>query len=258
MSAIVSTSDQPEVRKIGPEDLRWALSEGWNDFNAKRGDLIFVALLYPFIGLVAAAVALNDVALPMFFPLVAGVSIFGPAAASGFYELAKRREEGREATWRHFFDPLLGRNGPTIVMLTIGLAIVFLAWLATAFAIYAATMGPDFPVGTDEFVRRVFGTPEGWALIVIGNLAGAVFAVLVLVTTVVSFPMAVDKDVDAGQAVSTSVRAVTANSGTMIAWGARVAGLLLLGALPAFIGLAVVLPVLGYATWHLYTRLVVR
>ena len=109
-----------------------------------------------------------------------------------------------------------------------------------------------------NFITRLFGSADGWAMILLGNLAGGVFAVIALVTSIVSFPMAVDRDVDAATALETSVRAVRANPGAIAGWGARVAGLLLLGCLPAFIGLAVVLPVLGYATWHLYTRLVER
>ena len=131
-------------------------------------------------------------------------------------------------------------------------------WIAFAYGIYAATMGPDYPHGIAEFFRRVFTTPSGWALIVLGNLAGAVFAVMVLVCSIVSFPMAVDKPVDPGTALDTSIRAARANPAMVAQWGVRVALLLLLGCLPAFIGLAVVLPVLGYATWHLYTRLVDR
>ena len=261
MSATVSTdtsSTPVAVRRIGAADLNWALSEGWKDFKEKRGDLIFVAILYPLIGLLTVLFAMNDAALPLFFPLVAGLSILGPAVASGFYELARRREEGRDATWRHFLDPLRGSNGATIITLTIGLMVLFLMWLAAAYAIYAVTMGPAFPHGLGSFIDRLFSTSEGWTLIVLGNLAGLVFAVITLMTTLVSFPMAVDRNVDPGTAVNTSLRAVGANSGTVARWGLRVAGLLVLGCLPAFIGLAVVLPVLGYATWHLYTRLVER
>lgn len=261
MSAALSTPDNDAptgVRRITTADLDWALREGWSDFQDKRGDLIFVALLYPAIGLIAAAFALNDAALPLIFPFAAGLSIFGPAAASGFYELARRREAGLESSWRHFFDPMRGKQGSTILMLTIGLGVLFLIWLGTAYAIYAVTMGPDFPTGVSSFIERVFTTTEGWTLIVLGNLAGAVFAVITLMTTLVSFPMAVDRDVDPGHAVQTSLRAVAANPGIVAGWGLRVAVLLVLGAIPAFVGLAVVLPVLGYATWHLYTRMVER
>jgi uncharacterized membrane protein len=256
--ATVQTPARYAVRKIGSADLQWALAEGWRDFQEKRGDLIFVALLYPAIGLIAAVLLFNDAALPLFFPVAAGLSILGPAVASGFYELARRREAGLEATWRHFFDPLFGPARDTLLMLTVGLMVIFGIWIAFAYGIYAATMGPDFPHGIAEFARRIFLTPAGWAMMLIGNLAGAVFALIVLVCTVVSFPMAVDKPVDPGTALDASIRAFRANPGMIIGWGVRVALLLVLGALPAFIGLAVVLPVLGYATWHLYTRLVER
>ncbi len=256
--ATVSTNQRYAVRKIGADDLRWALSAGWRDFQDKRGDLLFVAMLYPLIGLITAVAVTNDAALPLFFPLVAGLSILGPAVAAGFYELARRRELGLEATWRHFFDPLFGPGRDTLIMLTVGLVMIFGLWVAFAYAIYAATMGPNFPHGIAAFADRVFTTRAGWALIILGNLAGALFAVVVLVCSLVSFPMAVDKPVDPGIALDTSIRAVRANPGAVAGWGLRVAALLVLGSVPAFIGLAVVLPVLGYATWHLYTRLVDR
>ena len=254
-----AADDAPaEIRRIGTADLNWALSEGWQDFRAKRGDLIFIGLLYPLICLVAIVVTFNDPLLPLFFPLVAGLSIAGPAVASGFYELARRREEGRDASWWHFLDPLNGRSRVPLAMLTAGLAVLFVGWLVAAYAIYAATFGAEAPLRVGDFIERVFTTPQGWTLIVLGNLAGAAFAVAALVFAVVSFPMVVDKPVDAGLAVRTSIAAVRKNPREMFGWGLRVAGLLLLGLLPFAIGLAVVLPWLGYATWHLYTRLVVR
>jgi len=246
------------VRRIDRGDLNWALSEGWKDFQDKRGDVLFLALIYPVVGLAAALAVFNAKLLPLFFPLVAGLSIFGPAVAAGFYEIARRRELGLDSTWRHFFDPLRGASRGALAMLTAGLAILFTGWLLTAWAIYAATMGASEPAGVAEFLRRLLTTPEGWTLIVLGNLAGFDFAVLTLILAVVSFPMVVDKRVDAGTAIATSIHAVMRNPAAMASWGLRVAGLLVVGALPGFVGLAVVLPVLGYATWHLYTRVVER
>jgi len=252
------TTSGPNVRHINEDDLRWALSEGWKDFQAKRGDILFLAVIYPLVGLAAAVAVFNEQMLPMFFPLVAGLSIFGPAVASGFYEIARRRELGLESSWLHFLDPVRGRRGAGLAVLTVGLAILFAAWLLAAWAIYADTLGTDHPAGAAEFFRRVFTTPEGWTMIVLGNLVGFMFAVATLVLAVVSFPMVVDKPVDADVAVSTSVRAVMENPKVMALWGLRVAALLALGCLPGFVGLAIVLPLLGYATWHLYTRLVER
>jgi len=104
----------------------------------------------------------------------------------------------------------------------------------------------------------LFTTREGWTMIVLGNAVGLGFAVLALTLGVVSFPMMVDKAVDPFTAVVTSITAVKDNPQVMATWGLRIAGLLVLGSLPAFVGLAVVLPVVGYASWHLYTRLVER
>jgi uncharacterized membrane protein len=247
----------PAIRRIDQNDLNWALSEGWNDFLAKRGDLILIALIYPLVAFMAAAISFNNRLLPMFFPLVAGLSILGPAVASGFYELARRRESGLDSSWMHFLDPLNGRSRMGLAVLTGGLAILFIGWLIAASLIYTSTIGADQPTPT-EFMRRLFTTPQGWTMIMAGNLVGFLFAVATLTLGLVSFPMVVDKAADPITAVSASIRAVTENPVTVATWGLRVAALLALGCLPAFIGLAVILPVLGYASWHLYTRLVVR
>jgi uncharacterized membrane protein len=249
---------RPEIRSIGEADLRWALSEGWTDFKAKRGDLIVLALIYPIVGLVAAAAAFDAQFLPLLFPLVAGLTILGPGVASGFYELARRREAGLESSWLHFVDPLRGRSRTNLAIMTAGLLVLFAAWLVIAALIYAATIGGANPASLGDFLTLLFTTPAGWGMIVIGNLVGFGFAVLTLSLTLVSFPMIIDGAADPLTAVTTSLRAVSQNPRAAASWGLRVAGLLVLGCLPLFIGLAVVLPVLGYASWHLYTRLVVR
>lgn len=257
-AAAVSADGLPEIRRIGAADLQWALAEGWRDFREKRGDLLFLGLLYPVVCGIAVLLAFNAPLLPLLFPLVAGLSIAGPAVASGFYELARRREEGRDTSWWHFLDPLNGRSRWPLALLTLGIAALFVAWLAVAYAIYAVTFGAEGPMQPVDVLDRLFTTEAGWRLIVLGNLAGGAFAVVTLVVAIVSFPMVVDRPVDAATALRTSLKAVRENPREVFGWGLRVAGLLALGLLPAAIGLAVVLPWLGYATWHLYTRLVVR
>ena len=261
MSTLTSTQvpiPEPAVRQITTADLRWALAEGWSDFKEKRGDLVFIGVIYPLVGFCAAIVALNGQLLPLFFPLVAGLALLGPAVSSGFYELARRREEGLESSWWHFLDPVRGRNGQALVGLTAILLCLFGAWLAVAWIIYGTTLGLLRPAGISGFVHDLFATTQGWTLIVLGNVAGFVFALVAFVISLVSFPLVVDKPIDAGAAIRTSIRAVQANPRIIAGWGLRVAGLLFLGTLPAFVGLALVLPVLAYATWHLYTRLVQR
>ncbi len=253
-----STAPLPEIREIGTADLNWALAEGWRDFRAKRGDLLFAGFIYPVICVAAILMTVNDPLLPLLFPLVAGVSIAGPAVASGFYELARRREEGLDASWRHFLNPVRGRSRLALTVLTLMLAVLFFAWLTTAYVIYVTIFAGLEPMHLNAFFARLFTTPEGWALIAVGNLAGLSFAVVTLVTSAISFPMVVDKPVDASTAIMTSLTVASVNPGAMLRWGLRIAVLLALGTIPFGIGLAVVLPWLGYSTWHLYTRAVVR
>lgn len=258
---MASPRDEFETRKIGMQDLRIALRQGWEDFQAKRGDLVFIGFIYPVVVLFAVLIASRVSILPLLFPLLAGSILFSPSLASGFYELARRREQGLDSRWRHFLDVVRGPSAPSLFDLTCVTAMLFLAWIAAAWFIFDGTvgkLGPEAVSSVGAFLNTVFGTAEGWRMITIGNLVGFGFAVVTLAISVVSFPMIVDKQVNWGVALRTSVRVAVNNPVTVAMWGLIVVGLLFLGALPGFVGLAVVLPVLGYATWHLYTRAVVR
>ena len=250
------------VRKIAHEDLNISLRQGLDDFLAMRGDLLFVGLLYPLLGILAAVFTSRG-ALPFFLPIVAGVGLLGPVAAVGFYELARRREDGLESGWRHFLDV---RKRPAVDDMGIVaglLLVIFALWLLAAGALYIGFFGWDAFGWTAHntiagFLRDVFTTPAGWGLIASGVIVGAVFGWIVLAVSVVSLPLLVDCNLSAADAVSASWRAAHANKALMIRWGLTVGGLLVLGSIPLFIGLAFVLPWLGYSTWHLYTRLVDR
>ena len=258
MDLTMSPAGISAVRPLTSADLRWALGQGWADFKDKRGDLSLLPFSYPLGGVRASVLAFNADLMPLVFPLAAGFALVGPVAAAGFYELARRREAGIDAGWWHFLDPLKGRGRLSIAMLTVMLMAIFLAWMMAAQAIYTATLGHLTPGDAGAFAQALFATPQGWALIVAGNAVGAMFAVATLAVSAFSFPMVVDKATDAGDAVATSIAVFRRNPAMMIGWGVRVAAILAVAALPLFIGLMVALPVLGYATWHLYTRAVVR
>ena len=248
---------QFEVRTITARDIRESLAQGWADFLDKRGDLIFIGLLYPLIGVVTAIVALGGPLLPLFFPLAAGVTLLGPVAATGFYELARRREDGLECHWSNFLEVRKRPAWDQIIGVSMLLIAIFVAWIVAAGALYASLIGV-VPTSVGEFLRLIFTTTEGWTLIVVGNLLGFAFAVTVFALSVVSLPMLVDREVSARVAIDTSIRAVFANKWMMVRWGLIVASMLVIGSIPLFIGLAVALPVLGYSTWHLYRHLVVH
>jgi uncharacterized membrane protein len=255
---VVLGHDEPAVRRIGVSDLREALRRGWADFMATPTQLIFLGVIYVLIGLVEARIAAEGELLPLFYPIVAGLSIMGPFVALGIYELSRRREKGLSVSWVNIFDVRRSHSIGAIIGLGLMLAIIFLAWLLAAQVVYEITMGglPQ-PDSLGGLLSLVMSTPEGWNLILLGNAVGFLFAVLVLVLTVVSFPLLLDRDVTLRTAVRTSIRACLVNPVTMALWGLTVAGLLFLGCLPIFVGLAVVMPLLGHATWHLYRRVVV-
>lgn len=254
-------SEDVRIRRLELHDLRVALAQGWDDFMHKRGDLVFIGVIYPVAVLFAGLYAYNASVLPLIFPLVAGSVFFGPAFASGFYELARRREQGLDTRWRHFLDVVRGPAAFSLFSLTSLIVLLFIAWISCAWLIYAKTLGtqvPDAAATVSGFVQAAFNTSGGWSMIVIGNLVGLAFALLTLAISVVSFPMIVDRPVSWATAARTSFRVAWHNPITIAVWGLIVVGLLVLGSLPALVGLAVVLPVLGYATWHLYTRAVIR
>jgi uncharacterized membrane protein len=247
---------EPTVRKIGVADLRDALARGYDDFMATPTQLVFLGVIYPVIGLVAARAASGGALLPLLYPLVAGLSLMGPVAAVGIYELSRRREQGLPVSWLNAFDVLRSHSIISIATLGLLLCVIFVAWLFAAQAVYQMTMGGVPPASIGDFLQQVFTTRAGWNLILFGNAVGFLFAVLVLTLTVVSFPLLLDKDVGVRVAVRTSVRAVLTNPVTMAIWGLIVAALLFVGSLPLFVGLAVVMPLLGHATWHLYRKVV--
>lgn len=248
--------DAPPVRKIGTGDLQDALSKGYADFMAMPSHLAFVCLIYPILGVFLASAAFGYDLLPLLFPLVSGFALVGPLAGIGLYELSRRREQGLEPTWQDAFEVLRSPAIGSIVGMGIILLVIFVAWLLSAYAIYGATIGSAGALPYDQLIRTVLTTPAGWTLMVVGNAVGFLFAALVLTTSVIAFPLILDRGAGVGVAIATSVAAVRANPATMATWGLIVAVLLALGSIPLFVGLAIVMPILGHATWHLYRKVV--
>ena len=248
----------PAVRRIGLGDLWNALARGVADFEANRTDVIFLCVIYPVIGLVLGRLASGHGLLPLLFPLASGFALVGPFAAVGLNEISRRREDSSDVRWVHAFGVLRAPSIGSIMLLGLMLIALFLLWLVVAQIIYVVTLGPLPPVSVSSFASDVFTTSAGWTMIVVGIGVGFLFALLVLAISVVSFPLLLDRNVGIGTAMSTSMRAVATNPGVMALWGLIVACGLVLGSLPFFVGLVVVLPVLGHATWHLYRSVVPR
>lgn len=249
---------EPELRRIEVSDLRDALRKGIEDFAAVRSDVAFLCILYPIIGACLAWLAFQGNLLPLLFPMVSGFALVGPVAAVGLYEMSRKRGAGLETSWADAFAVARSPSFGAVLVLGLVLMAVFVIWVLTANGIYGATLGPEPPASLGSFVREVLTTGAGWAMVVVGCVVGFFFAALVLAASVVSFPLLLDRDVGLVGALITSFRAVALNPRTFSIWGLIVAGSLALGSLPAFLGLIVVLPILGHSTWHLYRRVVVQ
>jgi len=246
----------PTVRRIRTSDLRAVLMRGLADFEAYRSDVIFICLIYPLVGIMLAWLSFGYHFLPLLFPLASGFALVGPVAAVGLYEMSRRREQGDRIGWIDAFDVIRSPGFGAILVLGLMLLAIFLLWMLAAAVIYQLTLGPEPLVSIAAFVRDVFTTSAGWTMLVVGVGVGFLFALLVLAISVVSFPLLLDRDVGLYSAMSTSIRAVATNPGPMAVWGLIVAGGLVIGMIPAFLGLIIVMPVLGHATWHLYRRVV--
>src|SRR6516225_6874268 len=248
---------QPVVRRISTSDLYYALARGYDDFAAFPSHAVFLCVIYPLVGLLLIGLTLGTLSLlPLAIPIAAGFALVGPLAAIGLYELSRRREAGLDSSTGHALDVRHSPSLGAIIVLGVLLMALFLIWLVVAEALYIAIFGYSPPASITQFLHDVLTTPRGWTLIVVGTGIGFLFAALVLSISAISFPLLLDRDVGAAVAVYTSLRVMAANPLPMALWGLIVAALLVIGSISFFVGLTVVMPVLGHATWHLYRRAV--
>ncbi|GAK34135.1 hypothetical protein JCM17846_28010 [Iodidimonas nitroreducens] len=248
------SADVSKIRHIEISDVKAALRAGYGDFLKRPSHAIFLGLLYPILCFILVAAVTGRDLLPLVYPLIAGFTLVGPFAALGLYEMSRRREETGEIHWRDAFGVFRSAAFSQILMLGLLILLVFSLWILAAVLIYSHTLGtiasPAAPLA------GMFSTTEGWMMVFVGNIVGAVFAVASFTISVVSFPMLLDKHVNAPTALATSIRAVIANPKALGYWGLIVVAGLFVGFLPMAVGLAVVFPILGHATWHLYRALI--
>ncbi len=248
---------QPLVRRISTSDLYYALARGYDDFAAFPSHGLFLCLIYPVVGILLISWTLGTLSLlPLAIPIATGFALVGPVAALGLYELSRRREAGLGSSPSHAFDVLHSPSLGAIIMLSMLLMAIYLIWLVVGYGLYTLIFGDAAPSSIEQFTSDWLTTPRGWTLIIVRWSIGFLFAALVLSISAISFPLLLDRDVGAAVAMHTSLRVMAANPVPMALWGLIVAVLLAIGSIPFFVGLAVVMPVLGHATWHLYRRTV--
>jgi len=246
----------PPLRRISTAQVWQALRLGWADTGTGRADLLMLWLIYPMMALYIAAADYYGQLIPLLLPVAAGFTLVGPLFAVGLYEMSRRHEISGEMHWTDGFKVLRSPSIGGIVALGITLIVLFAAWLAAATLIYRACLGDNIPPGWAGYFIAAFTTAAGWEMLALGALVGGVFALLALVISSISFPLLLDRPVKFGAAIRTSVYAMRLNPVPLLLWGLVVAAGLVLGSIPVFAGLIVVLPILGHGTWHLYRAMV--
>lgn len=247
---------EPVVRTIRFADVTDALAAGLRDFQrAPKYGLTFGAL-YALGGVltVLTASALNMLYLT--YPLAAGFALIGPLVCIGIYEVSRLLERGEPLSWGRVFRAIREQMGQEIGWMSFVVLFVLIVWLYQVRLLLALFLGSESISTMRDFVNVVLTTVQGWTFLAVGNVIGAVLSVVLFALTVVSFPMLLDRKVDFITAMITSVRAVGKNPTPLLLWAAMIAALLLVGSLPFFLGIVLVLPVLGHASWHLYRKLV--
>ncbi|KQU73204.1 cytochrome C oxidase subunit I [Aminobacter sp. DSM 101952] len=251
-----SNVEHPAIRRIGVSDVFDALRRGFEDFWDKPSHYVFLCLIYPVVGVFLITWTSGGNALQLIYPLMTGFALLGPFAAIGLYEISRRREQNMDTSWWHALEVRNSPAMPAIAVLGVMLMALFIVWLFTAQALFSWLYGDSAPATFFGLANDVLTTQRGWTLIILGNVIGFLFALVALSTTVIAFPLLLDRDIGAYAAVETSARAIMANPMPMLLWGLIVAVGLVIGTLPLLVGLAIVLPVLGHSTWHLYRKVI--
>ncbi len=246
-----AASPVPEIGQVTLAELGVVLRAGWHDFRTAPQFGLFFSAVYVLGGLALVTLGAGTVswtlATSLGFPLVA------PFAAVGLYEVSRRIEAGQTLDWAGVLGVVWAERGRQVPWLGAIIAIYFLFWTFIAHMIFALFMGLSSTANlTQDWAAFLSG--DGLRMILVELAVGAVLAFLLFALTVVSLPLLLDKEIDFVTAMLLSVAVVRENILVMAVWAALIALLTLAALLPWFLGLFVVLPVLGHATWHLYRR----
>jgi len=246
----------PVIRTISMQDIAESLAAGLRDFQAAPAYGLFFGAIYALGGI---AIVLSVVWLGigyLAYPLAAGFALIGPFVAVGLYEVSRRRELGLPLSWGAVLGAVLQQGQREMGWMAFVTLFIFIIWMYQVRLLLALFLGFSAFGTLTQFINMLLTTPEGLLFLAVGNVVGAILALVLFSLTVVSFPLLLDRDVDFITAMITSVRAVVMNPVPMLAWGIIVAIDLIFSAVPSFLGLIITLPVIGHATWHLYRRVV--
>lgn len=248
----------PAVREVTFGDLRAALAAGWSDFVHAPSFGLFFGGIYVAGGLLILAFLTVLDAPWMIIPLAVGFPLIGPFVAVGLYEVSRRRLAGEPLRWRPVLSVVFEQRNRQLGWTAFIVLFIFWIWIYQVRLLLALFLRSRNFSSIDGFISVLTTTPDGLAFLAVGTCVGAFLAFVLYATTVITMPLLLDRDLDFISAMIVSFKTIQRSPRTMIAWGLFIALLTLVALAPAFLGLLIVLPVLGHATWHLYVRAVDR
>ena len=234
-------------------DLLAALAAGWDDFRATPQFGLFFGAIFALSGVALSYLLLERGEISWLIPAAAGFPLLAPFAAVGLYEVSRRREAGIPMTWGGILGAVRGRGDDQILSMGVIIFVAFGFWVIIAHLVFSIFL-VEAGAGSDSLAFLL--TSAGITMLLVGSVIGAIIALAFYAITVISLPLLVHREVDFLTAIFASLKAFRDNRAVLLGWAFVVATLLALAMVPAFLGLFVVLPVLGHATWHLYRRIV--
>lgn len=252
----INTGPAPklQINRLTLHDVSASFSDGWRDFKTYPAFGLFFGAIYALGGLFIA-VMLSYYHLPwMIIPVAIGFPLLGPFVAVGLYEVSRRHQAGEVISWKGVLAEVFRQRERQLSWMAFAVLFIFWIWIYQVRLLMALFLGFRIPATLSAFADIVLTTPMGLLFLAVGTVVGAVLAVILFTATVISMPLLLDHELDFVTAMLTSMRTVIENPVPMLTFGAVVAGAAILALIPLFLGLLVVLPVAGHATWHLYRR----
>ena len=250
-----SRAEKPVLQPLSMDDLSEALSAGLRDFRGSALYGLFFGGFYALGGWFLFWM-LSAYNMPfLVYPLASGFALIAPFVAAGLYEVSRRREEGQDIAPAQIFGAIFGERSKELRWMALITGFAFIIWIDIAIFLYVIFFGLH-PVNPAALLNTILLTPQGAMFLLAGNLIGAMLSLAVFSITAISFPMLMHKDVDFITAMITSIKCVLSNKKVMISWAIFIGFLMMICLASFLLGLVVILPLLGHATWHLYRRAV--
>lgn len=245
----------PTVKSITQADIRDALKAGLSDFQRAPLYGLFFGAIFSIVGVAIASALVRGEASYWIFPVAAGFPLIGPFAAVGLYEVSRRLETGEPLAWGPVLMAGFRQQNSQLPFFAVFTVFAFLVWIVLARVIFAVSFGTASMTNVMTSFE-VFVTGPGLIMLVIGTIVGAALAALLFAISVVGVPLLLDQDIDVVTAMITSFKATVENREAMIFWGLLIAGAIAIAMLPLFLGMILVFPMLGHASWHIYRKVI--